>query len=107
MKQWLIFSLVVLLFLLVWGTVVYQIFIKEESQTRYANNLSEVAIVEHPKSLKEVSDLVIEDKPLNEFTRNYTELNKLSEAPVNQGLDFGEGISIDDLLRNFGIVVNN
>lgn len=107
MKQWLILSLVVLLFILVWGTVVYQVIFKEEQKTRYANNLSQVHLIENQRVITEEVEPVIEEVPLKEFTRNYTELNKSIEAPIKQGIDFGEGISIDDLLNNFGIIVNN
>ncbi len=115
MKQSLILSSVICLFLLVWGTVIYQIFVQEES-IMFARDLPYIQI-EHAEREFVLDDRVESDTGkrdseteniiVEETGRKYTELNKRTAPPLHEGLDFGDGISIDDLLRGYGIAVNN
>jgi hypothetical protein len=107
MKQWLILSVVIFLFLLVWGSLFYLVVIKEESPQRYAHNLAEVSINENMKKTRKENVDIVEELLLQGYTREQTELNKLKTPPLKLGIDYGQGVSIDDLLRSFEINVNN
>jgi hypothetical protein len=107
MKQWLILSVVIFLFLLVWGSLFYLVVIKEESPQRYAHNLAEVSINENMKKVRKENEHVVVEVLLQGYTREQTELNKLKIPPLKLGIDYGQGISVDDLLQSFEIDVNN
>ncbi|MFN7250013.1 MAG: hypothetical protein ACK4M9_04395 [Anaerobacillus sp.] len=107
MKQWLILSVVIFLFLLVWGSLVYLIVFKQESPQRYAHNLAEVSINVNMKKVRKENEHVVEEVLLQGYTREQTELNKLKNPPLKLGIDYGQGISVDDLLRSIEIDVNN
>jgi hypothetical protein len=108
MKRWLIGSLAIFLFTLVWGTILYELINKKTEDA--TNDKIEIVVNEflsdNQEKIKEVVIMGNEEKHI-EITKQHTQLNKLMAPPINEGIDFGEGISIDDLLRNFGIVVNN
>ncbi|RXJ04031.1 hypothetical protein DS745_01175 [Anaerobacillus alkaliphilus] len=104
MKQWLVLSIAISAFLVVWGSVFYLFFLKQEPTIKYARDLSEVYVVSYPKESKE--EELIMDKALIVFTKHQTEVNKLAVPPLTEGIDYGDGISIDDVLVNVGIALN-
>ncbi|MCT8138968.1 hypothetical protein H1D32_15355 [Anaerobacillus sp. CMMVII] len=112
MKQWLILSSVVLLFLLVWGTIFYELIVSSNSKsyTRDEEIAAEILSVTSPENLVELVEEeipeVLEESNVIEFTREQTELNKLMKPRLKEGIDYGEGISIDDLLQSFGVLAN-
>ncbi|WNF38100.1 hypothetical protein RJD24_06645 [Bacillaceae bacterium IKA-2] len=115
MKQRLLLVFVFCLFLLTWSSVTYQIFFNQQPSIIYATDAAKVLVNEDLKK-----ELVIElasehivlgeryGEDLNEkVSKIQTEKNKNSKPSLDQGMDFGEGISIDDLLKNLGIAMND
>lgn len=51
----------------------------------------------------EVSEADLKEK----VSKTQTEKNKQTKPSLDDGIDFGEGISVDDVLRSFGIVIND
>ncbi len=112
MKQWLILSSVICLFLLVWGTVIYQIFFKKEEALKFVRDLPSIHIEHQQKELNSKDKALERESKIIEETqteteKKYTKLNKRTNPPLHQGIDYGEGISIDDLLKSYGIAMNN
>lgn len=108
MKQWAILSIFSFLFLFVLGAVLYIFFIKEEQPVLYSRNLPLVSIIEYEeKEIVIKEEMTVEKLKETNFTKQQTEINREKKPPLNLGINYGFGISIDDLLQNFGIVVNN
>lgn len=106
MKQWGLLGLVVFMFLLVWGTVIYQLFNKQDSYNGLTHAVVNEVIAQKPQMTK-LEPIATKKENLNVIIRKQTEINKGVEPPISEGIDFGDGISIDDLLQNLGIVMNN
>lgn len=109
MKQRLLLIFVFSLFLLTWSSVVYQVFFKQQPPINYAIDAAKLLVNEDFKR-----ELVIEqvvpveangEDPKEKFPKTQTQINKQSRPPLKEGLDFGEGISVDDVLKSFGIAM--
>lgn len=112
MKQRLLLIFVFCLFLLTWSSVVYQVFFKQQSSL--IMNATDSAKVRVNKDFKKgiVTEEVALKKANGEkrkevISKTQTEKNKEINLQLSKGLDFGVGISIDDLLKNLGIVIIN
>lgn len=114
MKQWMMLIVVLSLFFVVWGGVLYQIFMKQEPNLN-ASLASEILLEEKIKDLPSedfisnrgnINENFPKNHPINN-TRKHTEENKQMNPPIIEGIDFGEGVSIDDLLENYGVIMSN
>lgn len=106
MVQKTIFSGIVSLFLLTWGLVIYEIFIKVEPTSKFATDVSLIIINNNKKNIDN-DEFFNKDKNKDIGFRSKTEENKLMTPSLKDGIDFGAGISIDDLLESYGIVMNS
>ena len=110
MKQWVLLSVTALLCLSVWGTVFYQILYKPKAPVLYAAIVTYIVRSDYqPKKKPEIKVIAQtnQEVPKEKFTRIQTDLNKQLKPPLSSGIDFGDGISVDDLLSSFGIEINH
>lgn len=114
-------GLVVSTFLLVWGVVLYEVLLKPAPLPNYVSReviteddeLMETEIELEVSSQEELTELDIAELEIgNELVleaniKNFTQLNLQKEAPLHLGIDYGEGISIDDILENIELIIGN
>lgn len=111
MIQKILLGVVISAFFFVWGTVIYQIFIKEDP--KFAKDMTIITLVSSREI--EIDERSFHDRGKNPTTneavtknviRTKTEENRLRGAPLSNGLDYGDGVSVDDLLNELGGLLN-
>lgn len=110
MKQWLLLMFVFCLFILAWSSVAYQI-LSQPPPIMYADGTAKVPVNANFKKGIVKEQVVLgdsnEDDLEKEVFKTQTQKNKQISPPLEQGIDFGEGISVDDVLKSFGLAMSD